>query len=117
MKKKIVSFLLLATLLAFVSCGVSADGPSDEEVKELITQAISGNMSAYCHNAEVQSVEIVDRGEPQEKRNRTYYPVRIKAVVECEGSMLSKPGERTLSEELAFLENAHGEWEIRKISL
>lgn len=112
---KIISTLLVISALIFSGCVFGPDGPSDNEVKEMITSSIENRLDAFCVNAEVEKLEILDRGTTQEQGGTTYYSVRTKAELKCGRGMFSG-GDKTEIKEYQFWRNEYDEWRFRSSS-
>lgn len=123
---KILSTLFVLPLLLVLACGGSADErPSDEQVIEMITEGLTDSGYPGCINRQVDSVEILEWGNPQggqevEIGGKTYettpkFPVRTHIYVRCDGGMLSEAGARDYRKTYEFGKNEFDEWEYQSI--
>jgi|GEM_PF-1902813 hypothetical protein len=114
---KIKHLITTAFLLTLTGCFFGSGGPSDAEIKKLVTSSIEGGMDAFCPSPEVLSVDVIRRGNAVERSpNRTDFPVTVEVEKKCGSNMFSRGETKDEDIKYNFWLNSYGEWRFSRSS-
>lgn len=116
---KVTNIILALMIIILSGCassdGQSNQGPSDQQIEDMITESFEGNSTVECINPEVKFFKITKRATEKVGDTTRYY-VQVESELDCERKGFFSGADRPVDKEYYFYTDKYGEWKFGSTS-